>query len=89
MLDVLFNTFVTSVFGNYLIFTFIFIGGVSAIMMLLNIPAVFIVALIGLIIVAFNVFFGGAVLGVLTGIIALMLGIKIATAIYSLFKPSV
>jgi glucan phosphoethanolaminetransferase (alkaline phosphatase superfamily) len=58
-------------------------------MVLVNMPPIFIVSAVGLMIVVLNAVIGGVVLRILSAVIALVVGIMLATAIYSLFRHGI
>jgi hypothetical protein len=84
-----FDAFILGIFGNYVVFGLLLLMILSIIMLLLNIPANFIVIAGGIMIIVFNAIWGGTIFQILAGLIALILGIKIATGIYSLFRHGI
>ena len=88
-LSELFSHFVSGIFGSYTIFIMVFLFGLAGLMVLVNMPPLFIVSAVGLMIIVLNAVIGGVVLRILSAVIALVLGIVLATAIYSLFRHGI
>jgi hypothetical protein len=67
----------------------VFLFGLAGLMVLVNMPPLFIVSAVGLMIIVLNAVIGGVVLRILSAVIALVFGIMLATAIYSLFRHGI
>jgi len=85
----LFTQFISGVFGSYTVFSMFFIFGIAALMVLVNMPPLFILSTTGLLVIVLYAVIGGVVLQILAAIIALVLGIMLGTAIYSLFRHGI